>query len=102
MKAIFIDSEKETVSEVEVDGLESWYKLLKCELVEAVLLNSYGDSIVVDEEGMLKKPTIFFKFGETPFAGSGLIIRVNDQGDSIEPFITLEQVKANVTFFKQK
>ncbi len=102
MKAIFINAEEETVSEVEVDGIESWYKLLKCELVESVLLNSYGDSIIVDEEGMLKKPTIFYKFGEKPIAGSVLNIGVDDEGESTEPVILLEQVKANVSFFKQK
>lgn len=100
MKAIFIDAQNETVTEVETDGLETWYKLLSCEVVESVRLNSYGDSIIVDEEGLLKKNRNFFRFGRQPFSGSGIIIGVDDEGETMEPIITLEQVKANISFIK--
>jgi len=78
MRAILIETDKQTVREVEFGGkLEDAYKLLDVSLIEGVYIQ--GHVIYVDEEGLLTPKTIqkgWFKW-ETyrqPLAGRGLIV----------------------------
>jgi hypothetical protein len=104
MKAILIDPVAKTVTEVENDGtLKDWYKLLDCDTVEvATYLNEQNDSILVDENGFaaISLDSKFFsvKGGHQPFAGRGLVVGVDDNGETISPTITVEEVKALVSF----
>jgi hypothetical protein len=108
MKAILIDSINKTVTEVEVskaNTLQDWYKLLNCDTVEvACYLNSKEDSILVDEEFMLKPmaptdPWFYYEGAPQPYGGNGLITGVNSKGDSIAPRgVTVEEVRSKVRF----
>jgi hypothetical protein len=107
MRAILIDSKNKNVSEIIIDDtktLEDWYKAVDCELVEVAHYINEHDSILVDEEGLLKNPTDFFTYNgaHQPFAGNGLIVGVDpNDGESIDCQITLEEVKRNTCFLSQ-
>ena len=106
MKAILIDSKNKTVSEITIDEnaealLEEWYKHIDCELVQVAHDISKHDSILVDEEGLLKNPDNFFTYNgaHQQFAGNGLIVGRNEDGETVDCEITLEEATLNVIFF---
>ena len=105
MKAILIDVRNKTISLVEVDNkrvLEDWYELMGCQMVEVAHYFNNHDSILVDEEGLLSLSgdTKFFtiKGGHQPFAGNGLVVGVNNRGESVSPNISVEEVQKMVKF----
>jgi hypothetical protein len=106
MKAILIDSKNKTVSEITIDPLnaeallEEWYKHIDCELVQVAHYISDHDSILVDEEGLLKNPTHFFTYNgaHQNFAGNGLIVGRDNKGECVSCKITLEEATLNVLF----
>lgn len=114
MKAILIDSKNKTVSEVDVskkNTLNDWYKLIDCRLVEvACYINDKEDSLMVDEEGLikdeLKETDPFFSIQidgqELVYAGNGLIVGVNSEGDSISHHESVEKITPLVKFMTLK
>ena len=100
MKLILINPKNQTVTEVEHDGsLDSIYKHLECDCFTSV--NIGDNDIYVDDEGLLMEPEFFFQFGELdPLAGNGLISSYDQEGETIPPTLTVEEVKAKVTFSK--
>lgn len=107
MRAILIDSINKTVVETTIDDtekvLDQWYKAINCDLVEIAHYITNHDSILVDEEGYLKNPKHFFSYngGHQPFAGNGLIVGVNDEGESVDCDITLEEATENIMFLTE-
>lgn len=111
MEAILIDVKNETVTNVTYDStksLQEWYRLIGCEMVEVAreLPNDdhTGNTIMVDEEGMLSldKESKFFTIagGHQPFAGNGLIVGINyDNGETIDCSITADDVRRKINFF---
>jgi hypothetical protein len=57
-----------------------------------------GDTIFIDDEGLLKPLEWFFAFkgARQPFAGMGLVLGSNGDGDTVSARITLEALKARV------
>jgi hypothetical protein len=57
-----------------------------------------GDVIYVDDEGLLKPLDWFFaiKGGHQPFAGCGLVLGSNDDGESVSARIALQDLKRRV------
>lgn len=107
MRAVLINAKDRTVTDVEVDGrknvLHQWYKLLNVRMVEVALyINEQEDSILVDEEGMLEldENTCFFVYegGHQPFAGNGLIVGKDEDGESISCHVTADEVRSKVKF----
>jgi len=105
MKAILIDVQKKSVSMVEVDDknvLKDWYRLMGCQMVEVAHYFNRHDSIIVDEEGLLSidEDTKFFSIegGHQPFAGNGLVVGVDDRGESVSPKISVEEIQSKVKF----
>ena len=111
MKAILIDVKNETVTDVTYDekhSLDEWYKLIGCELVEVATEipntdNTTGNSIMVDEEGMLglDDNSKFFTVEDAhqPFAGNGLIVGINyDNGKTIDCSITADDIRNKIKF----
>ena len=105
MKAILIDVENKSVTMVEVDDknvLKDWYRLMGCQMVEVAHYFDNHDSVLVDEEGLfsLDANTKFFSIegGHQPFAGNGLVVGVDRNGNSVSPKITLEEVQNKVKF----
>lgn len=108
MKGILIDSKNKTVTEVTIDEngenlLEQWYEHIGCDLVEVAHDISEHDSILVDEEGLFKTPNNFFSYtgAHQPFAGNGLIVGRNEDGETVDCQITIEEATLNVLFLTQ-
>jgi hypothetical protein len=57
-----------------------------------------GDCIYVDDEGLLKPLDWFFavKGGPQPFAGCGLVLGSNDEGETLSARIALEELKSRI------
>ena len=107
IKGFFIDPVAMTVSQIELpngtprDNLNAMYRMINCELVEAVYLNKEQDAVFVDEEGLLKGPTHFFYIEGThqPLAGRGVVIGCDEEGKSVSvQAVTLEWLRANTAF----
>lgn len=91
MKAILIDSTTATISEVEHDGsLDSLYKLIGCEQIEATYPFKTRDCVYIDEEGGLKPNRLGFvvKGFHSPFRGRGLVVGTDREGNTVAPKVT--------------
>ena len=102
MKAILIDVYNKCVRQVEIDDnnvLDDWYKYIGCKLVDHIDLNDH-DSIMVDDEGLLTMTddSKFFSFAGNIFVGNGLVVGVDDEGNTVDPCITVEKIRFFVTF----
>ena len=100
MKAYLINPFAQSITEVEYSGdFNQIYQFLNCDLFTVVEINEFGDSVFVDDEGLISgKPQEFFLVSgyPQPLAGMGLVLGCNQEGESTEPSITLEQLKAQV------
>ena len=100
MKAYLIDPFAQSVTEVEYSGdYTEISRLIDCDLFTTSWRNKFGDTLFVDDEGLIngKHQEVFLISGyPQPLAGKGLILGSDQQGESVEPSITLEQAKALV------
>jgi hypothetical protein len=102
MKAILIDPETETLTEIDYDGnYQSIYSLIGCETFTLVQIAD-SDCIFVDAEGLLNNPQYFFKYRDynQPLAGKGLVLGTDGRGESIAPTVTVEDLRPLITFPK--
>ena len=104
MKAILIDVKTQEVKEVEHDDtLQNIYNLVDCRTFDVVRIDDVN-SIFVDDEGILKD-NLYFEYSgsENVFklAGNGLVLGVDDEGNSISPTLTIEDVKGKVSFLPE-
>jgi len=79
------------------------YKLIEADVFECVTINKAGDTIYIDEEGMLGDLTqqVFFMYAgfPHPLAGKGLIIGLDKAtGESRSATIILEEVESKVSY----
>jgi hypothetical protein len=108
-KGYWIDSDKRTVTEVEVNGLRDIQRYVGGYIEVAYRLGP--DCVYVDEEGLLKSPNQFFTIGPNGkfhqahqfFAGNGLYLGAeveNDDGetDNDDPTVTLDELKKAILF----
>lgn len=101
MKLFLIDPFK-GIEEWEYNG--DWKTIapaLGCDLFTVVEFNKEKDCVYVDDEGLLCNPQFFFSITgyPTPLAGKGIVAGTDDEGETVEPTVTLEWVRKNVTFF---
>ena len=102
MKAILIDVHTQSVTEVDHDNtLDNIYDLLNCRTFDVVRIDEV-DSIYIDDEGLFVDDQLFFEYGgdaqSVRLAGNGLILGVDDEGNSISPRTTVEEVEGRVGF----
>ena len=107
-RAILIDVENRTISEVDVvrdeqgSQLQSIYGHLKCSTFEVVGYD-YENDVYVDEEGLMymNDDTKFFKLENypQPLAGNGLIMGFDDEtGENGDTKLSIDEVKSQVKF----
>ena len=108
MKAILIDAYNKQVKELTLDPkepmLDQWYEHMLCDLVTVAHYINDHDSILVDDEGLLKRCDHFFHYegGHQPFAGNGLIVGVDEEGETVACDISLEEVQSKVIFYSRQ
>lgn len=112
MKAYLINPKAKTVTEITISDpnaehahMADIYQALKCDLFTTIEINQEGDSIFVDDEGLLKDPSeqeYFVVTGSASsvmLAGNGLVIGMTtDTGDSQDPTISLEDLTKMITW----
>jgi hypothetical protein len=105
-KAILVNAKARTVTNVEIDDdkdhLQQYYSFIGCDLVTVVNLEN-GDTMWLDDEGLLKDPKDFFLIRDypEPLAGNALITgtRWDDEGDHLaDTKSTVETIKATIQF----
>lgn len=103
MKGIFIDSKKREVREVEYKDWKDISPMIGCRAFDVVDFNDKGDCVYVDDEGLLRitPSTMFFEIEgyPQPLAGNGLVCGTGDEGESVEPSVSVEEVKKLVKFY---
>lgn len=84
-----IDPEANTVQRVTVGDYKTIYKWIGCDCFDVARFAQNGDGCFVDDEGLLvqRPPTDFFVLPgyPEPLAGKGLVMGVDDEGESISP-----------------
>lgn len=116
MKAILIDSEKRELREVEYDhGSKPGAVTLQMLIggyIESAWSWENGDVLWVDEEGLFKPQSHFFRFTPRgdgqPLAGNGVLIGREEEDDSPDgyhtepPTITIEELRPLVQFLTRE
>ena len=100
MKVILIDPELCMVKEVDYSGdFNEIYKLTDCSTFTCVDLGD-GETLFLDDEGLFKNETYLFRMkgAYQPFAGKGLILGTDDEGDSVSTRLTTLDVAKKVEF----
>ena len=102
-KAILINVVERTVTEIFVDGLDDMYAAMNVDLVTIATGIDDVNDIFVDDEGLLKGPEHFFFYegAHQPFAGNGLVLGKDEEGESISTTLTLEEVTSKVQFLNR-
>ena len=105
IKAILIDVYEKEIREVDYDGtLDFIYFNLACRTFDVVRVDDVN-SIFIDDEGLLRQNQLYFEYsgsnGIFQLAGNGLILGVDDEGNSISPTLTIEDVKSKVNFLPE-
>ena len=99
MKAYLINPQDQTVIQVEYSGdYQQIYQHINAPLFTVATFNEAGDSVFIDDEGLFNGDNEFFVIDgyPQPLAGRGLVLGCNEDGDSVEPSITLDQCRALV------
>ena len=105
INGVLIDPTSRSIKLVEVSekvSLNECYELLGCNLIEMANPNStfvdWRDTLIVDEEGLLKDGQEFFKIGGQAYAGKGLLLSTTEDGDLTGSCSDLDNVVKSVQF----
>lgn len=101
MKAIFIDAKNQEVSLVENKGqLEDMYLIMKVDTIQIGRYYPNGDTLYVDEEGLINGTSFGFSLDGRDFLGNGLIYGTNRENPEYPASAVTPLDKIKVTFFK--
>lgn len=96
---LLINPYDKTIAPVYWDGeLSSLYAILGCSCVAVVSCGRYD--LFVDDEGLFKEEQKYFITSDymQPLAGMALVVGCDNEGNTIPPNITLEELEARVLF----
>lgn len=103
MKAFFINPSIQNITTVDYDG--DWRKINR--MIDAirgnfdvVRLYENGDAAFVDDEGLYVEDQQFWihRNYPTPLAGKSLLLGTDDEGDSIAPQTSFDNLKDDIKF----
>lgn len=101
-KGILINAETQEISEIEINIWSEIAPAIGCDLFDVIYIDD-KNVIYVDDEGLLKGPENFILLEgyPQPLAGSGLILGTNEEGDSCDTSLTIDEVKGKVRFLNR-
>ena len=107
MKAIFIDSENEVVSTVNIDkeqSLKAYYKLIQCKCVTVVSINDvFTHSLYLDDDALYSDKQKAFTILGQRFIGNGVIVGFDEaEGDDTDTRMTENYVRDLVIFCQRE
>ena len=94
---LLIDPFEKTITPVYYDGdFHSIYNLIDCSCFDVVRCGKYD--LFVDDEGLFKDDQSFFLVFDypQPLAGKALVVGCDEEGNTIEPSITIEELEARL------
>ena len=100
MKAILIDPEAKLIHDIEFDGdYREISRTIGCDLFTVVQLDRVN-CVYVDDEGLLNSPRYFFIHEDypQPLAGKGLVLGVDDEGETIGTTLEVADLAKKVKF----
>ena len=105
-EALFINSQEKTITKVQINDLSDLQKLVGgyiC-LGTTLVKNNIENTVFVDDEGLLKGLDNFFfiKGSHQPFAGNGVLIGTNEEGEDIDTNFTVEEISKLIVFLSAK
>tara|TARA_R100001224_G_C3959867_1_gene128725 strand:+ start:35 stop:481 length:447 start_codon:yes stop_codon:yes gene_type:complete len=105
MRAILIQPEQESIRHISYDGdYKSIYRILGCTTYEVVYPFENGDTLFIDERGLLNESNFAFdilgsnELWDRTYLGSAMILGVDDEGESIECKSKLDDIKSMIKF----
>ena len=101
MKAIFIDAKNQQVSIIDTKAqLEDKYLLLNVNMVEIGKYYENGDTLWVDEEGLINGTDFGFQLDGVDFMGNGLILGTNRENPELDASAVTPLEKLKIKFFQ--
>jgi hypothetical protein len=101
VNAYLIDPQARTVTKVEYTGVyTNIYDHIGADCFDVARVYQNGDGIFVDDEGLLKQPEFFFfhRNYPSPLCGKGLMLGCDEEGESIAPKTSFEQLCEDIVF----
>lgn len=108
--AIKIDVVNQDVYPVQIvpNKLDDIYEQLACDIFTCPFTFDNNDTLFVDDEGLFVEPSTLLGafyiegFSSQPLFGHGLIVGVDDEGETDEVLSTVEEIKKKVTFLNDE
>ena len=108
--AIKIDVVKQEVYPVQIStkNIDDIYNQLACDIFTCPMTLDNNDTLFVDDEGLFIDPSAllgaFYMDGypSQPLFGHGLIVGIDDEGETDEVLSTVEEIKKKVTFLNDE
>ena len=105
INAILIDPKEKTLTEVSFDGWEEINTLIGSRTFTIVPMSRGvgGDTLYVDDEGMLNDGAVSFYMGNNNnhLFGKGLFLGSDDEGNDLDSALSVEELAAIVDFDRQ-
>lgn len=97
-KAFLIDSTARTITPIEVGDFRDLQKKIGCDLfcVGSTLPN--GDTLFVDDEGLLNGTKHGFLWGGQLLMGNGVLLGSDDEGESVDVKTHINTISRIVSF----
>jgi hypothetical protein len=111
MRSIIIDPTTRTVVDAPFQAEDS-YRHIKAAMNGAMITHAgtrnsgdLTDTLFVDDEGLLKPELVDYfclpLFYPTPLAGRGVVVGIDEEGETVGCFTTAEEVKAAIRWLKK-
>ena len=101
-KAILINAKDKTISEVVINDYKDIYKFCGFDLFTCVQMDAKGNTLYVDDEGLLNGTDFGFvvRGYDQPLRGNAIILGTNRyNGESEDTSLSIEKVASIVSFF---